>query len=185
MAKKDKKVEENRKPESFNIDTLLNAYKVEANKQNKPEAESMESERELSSHNSPKIENKWKTIPTIKERSTVPYDKNIDVKYDLPLKEKKVKSLTIKSKHQEAKDDKSSKILLPVLKVSNDKSYLRSSQHESQILSGGTKKWGNVNLSTKKIISTKRLRKPLEPVFWDEVEKTEEDEEDSTFTGLK
>ena len=40
-------------------------------------------------------------------------------------------------------------------------------------------------MSTKKIISTKRLRKPLEPVFWDEVEKKEEDEEDSTFTGLK
>ena len=40
-------------------------------------------------------------------------------------------------------------------------------------------------MSAKKIISTKKWRKPLEPVFWDEVEKTEGDEDDSTFSGLK
>ena len=46
-------------------------------------------------------------------------------------------------------------------------------------------------MSAKKIISAKqekkKERRPSVPVFWDEVEKTEEEEENSTstFTGLK
>ena len=119
------------------------------------------------------------------EGSRVLEDNKSVVRNDTPCKEKKVKSLTIKSKHQEARDDKSSKILLPVLKVYKNKGYFIPPQLELQILSGGAKKWGNVNVSAKKIISTKKMRRPLEPVFWDDVEKTEEDEEDSTFTGLK
>ena len=41
-------------------------------------------------------------------------------------------------------------------------------------------------MSMKKILASKKGRKASEPVFWDKFEKPEEEEEDdSTFTGLK
>ena len=128
----DAKIEENRKPESINIDSLLNAYKEEANKQNSPEAENRKLDKEHSNHNNPTKESQWKAFPIIKlpEGSRVLEDNKSVVKNDTPCKEKKVKSLTIKSKHQEARDDKSSKILLPVLKVNKNKSFLNTPQPE-------------------------------------------------------
>ena len=124
ITKKAAKVEENKKQESFNIDSLLNAYKEEANKKDTPEAENRKSDKEHYQHSNPTKESQWKALPTIKlpEGSRVLDDNNIAVKHDTPCKEKKVKSLTIKSKHQEARDDKSSKILLPVLEVNKKRS---------------------------------------------------------------
>ena len=39
----------------------------------------------------------------------------------------------------------------------------------------------------KKVLDTKKreYRRPSEPVFWDSVEKSEEEEKDATFSGLK
>ena len=39
----------------------------------------------------------------------------------------------------------------------------------------------------KKVLNTKKreYRRPSEPVFWDSVEKSEEEEKDATFSGLK
>ena len=47
-------------------------------------------------------------------------------------------------------------------------------------------KWGGVNLTMKKIISSREAeqRRRREPVFWDSVEKSGQEEESSTFTGL-
>ena len=111
---------------------MLNAYKEEANKRDTPEAENRKLDKEHSNHNNPTKEAQRKAFPIIKlpEGSRVLEDNKSVVKNDTPCKEKKVKSLTIKSKHQEARDDKSSKILLPVLKVYKNKGYFIPPQLE-------------------------------------------------------
>ena len=123
IQKKDLKEEDDKKPESINIDSLLNAYKEEAVK---PEIESDESKERDLAQNSPKKEVRWKVLPTIKfEKELDDHDDHEnavqDDENDIEMKEKKVRSLslTIKSKHKESRDDRSSKILLPVMKVSN------------------------------------------------------------------
>ena len=113
------------KPEPFNKDSLLITDKEETNKRVLPEPKNTNSEKELLQLGTPKREVQLKSsIIKLQDGSRMLGDNNIVVKHDLPLKEKKVKSLTIKSKHQEARDDKSSKILLPMLKVNNNNSCL-------------------------------------------------------------
>ena len=86
ITKKAAKVEENKKQESFNIDSLLNAYKEEANKKDTTEAENRKADKEHSQHSNPTKESQWKALPTIKlpEGSRVLDDNNIAVKHDTP-----------------------------------------------------------------------------------------------------
>ena len=90
------KEDESKKTESINIDSLLSAYKEEASTSEKQEEVGTLSEDEESENIAPLKVDQWQ---------------------DMFKKEKKVQSVTIKSKHQQAREDKTSKILLPVLQV--------------------------------------------------------------------
>ena len=90
------KEDESKKTESINIDSLLSAYKEEASTSEKQEEVGTLSEDEESENIAPLKVDQWQ---------------------DMFKKEKKVQSVTIKSKHQQAREDKTSKILLPVLQI--------------------------------------------------------------------
>ena len=95
--------DEKKKTETVNIDSLLNAYKQEAeNVRDKVKYEDLLREEE---------EEENEDVAPLK----------VDQWGDMFKKERKgfekVQSVTIKSKHQLAREDKTSKILLPVLKV--------------------------------------------------------------------
>jgi hypothetical protein len=91
----------------LNIDSLLNTYKQEAVDQH-------ESKYDFE-NDSEEEDEKDKQRENFRSRQE-------------QTKEKKVKSVTIKNKHQQARENKTSKILMPVLKVDDyfieEKHYL-------------------------------------------------------------
>ena len=98
------KEDESKKTESINIDSLLSAYKEEASTSEKQDEVGTLSEDEERENIAPLKVDQWQ---------------------DMFKKEKKVQSVTIKSKHQQAREDKTSKILLPVLQVKKFREKIR------------------------------------------------------------
>ena len=113
---REKEGDENKRKESINIDSLINAYKEKAaglkNSEDKMRGKRLSVDENITPVKA--VQRKERTEEG--ERSKPPPKSNIHIG-EMQVKEKKVKSVTIKSKHRETREDRTSKILLPYVKV--------------------------------------------------------------------